>query len=83
MKFDHFTTTQILREIKFWRIQTVQKFISGNFGDSKLWILVNLGLESCSNLLKLKFRVSKIGKTDIFGLFEFAKIWFHVKSEWP
>ena len=29
-----------------------------------------------------KFRVSKIAKNDIFGPFEFAKIWFHVKSEW-
>ena len=25
LKFDDFTTTQILREIKFWRIETVQK----------------------------------------------------------
>ena len=44
--------------------------------------LVNLGLESYSNLLKSKFRTSKIGKNDIFGQFEIAKIGFHVKSEW-
>ena len=25
LKFDHFTATQIVREIKFWQIQTVQK----------------------------------------------------------
>ena len=25
LKFDHFTATQNLREIKFWQIQTVQK----------------------------------------------------------
>ena len=36
--------------------------------------LVNLGLESCSNLLKSRFRISKTGKNDIFGPFEFAKI---------
>ena len=29
-----------------------------------------------------KLRVSKIAKNDIFGPFELAKIWFHVKSEW-
>ena len=44
--------------------------------------LLNLGLDSCSNLLKSRFRTSKIGKYDIFGPFEFTKIWFHVKSEW-
>ena len=42
--------------------------------------LVNLELEGCSNLLKSKLRTSKIAKNDI-GPFEFAKIWFHVKSE--
>ena len=25
LKFDHFTATPILRDITFWRIQTVQK----------------------------------------------------------
>ena len=29
-----------------------------------------------------KLRVSKIAKNDIFGLFKFAKIVFHIKSEW-
>ena len=29
-----------------------------------------------------KFRVSKNAKNDIFELFEFAKIWIHVKCEW-
>ena len=36
--------------------------------------LVNLGLESCSNLLKSKLRTSKIATNDIFGLIEIAKI---------
>ena len=31
---------------------------------------------------KIQSSVSKITKNDIFGRFEFAKIWFHVKSEW-
>ena len=31
---------------------------------------------------KLKFRTCKRAKNDIFWPFEFAKIWFHVKSEW-
>ena len=34
----------------------------------------NFGLESNSNLLKSKYRTSKIAKNDIFGPFEFAKI---------
>ena len=69
-------------------------YVKSNFGEFKwsknvflailetlnLEILVNLGLESCSNLLKSKFRTSKIAKNDIFGPFEFAKIGFHVKS---
>ena len=29
-----------------------------------------------------KFKVSEIIQNDIFGPFEFTKIWFHVKSEW-
>ena len=53
--------------------------IFGKFRDSELWILVNLGLECCSNLLKSKFRTSTIVKINIFGSFEFTKIWFHVK----
>ena len=36
--------------------------------------LVNFGLESCSNLLKLKFRTSESTKNDIFWPFEFTKI---------
>ena len=30
--------------------------ICGNFRDAKLWVLVNLGLERCSNLLKIKIQ---------------------------
>ena len=78
----NFTANQILREMKVWRIQTIQKCHFGNFRDSELWILVNLGLESCSNVLKSKFRTSKIVNINIFGPFAFTKIWFHVKSEW-
>ena len=44
--------------------------------------LVNLGLESCSNLLKSEFKTSIIDKNDIFRPLKFAKIEFHVKSEW-
>ena len=49
LKFDDFTTTLILREIKFWWILTVQKCHFWQF--QRLWILVNLVLEveSCSN----------------------------------
>ena len=74
----------------------LQFYVKSNFGefkhsknvnfvnskDSELWILVNIGHESCSNFLKSKFRTSKMVKNDIFWLFDFAKTWFHVKSEW-
>ena len=63
-------------------LNSPKNVIFGNFRDSEFWILVNLGLESCPNLLKSKFRTSKIVKNDIFGPFEFiksTKIWFHVE----
>ena len=41
--------------------------------------LVNLGLDSYSNVLKTNLRTSEITKSDIFGPFQFAKIWFHAK----
>ena len=82
MKFDNFTATPILSEIKFWRIQTVQNVISGNFRDSELWILVNFWVEICSNLLKSEFKTSKIGINNIFKPFELPKIGFYIKSEW-
>ena len=66
----------------FGKFKQSKNVIFGNFRDFELWILVNLGLERCTNLLKSKFRVSKIVKNDIFGPFELAKIGFHVKSEW-
>ena len=80
LKFDHFTTTPIYVKSNFGVFKRSKNVISGNFGDSELWILVNLRLESCSNLLKSKFRTSKIVKINIFGLFEFPKMWFHVKK---
>ena len=49
MKFDHLTATQILHEIKFGEFRQSKNVIFGNFRDSKLWILVFLELESCSN----------------------------------
>ena len=52
LTFDNLTLTQILREIKFWRIQTVQNVIFAilevlNFN------LVNLSNFQVHNLLKL------------------------------
>ena len=43
LKFDHFTATQILCEIKFWWIQTVQIVIFAKFRDSELWIFGKFG----------------------------------------
>ena len=70
----------ILYLLRFWVKSNFGEFkrsknvIFGNFGDFELWILVNLGLENCYNLLKYKFRTSKIAKIDISGLFEFPKM---------
>ena len=41
-----------------------------------------MDLRNRSNWLKLKFRISKNTKNDIFWPFEVTKIWFHVKFEW-
>ena len=65
----------------FGKFKQSKNVTFGNSRDSVFWVLVNLGLESSSNLLKHKFRPFKIVKINIFGLFEFAKIGFHVKSE--
>ena len=40
----------------FGKFQRSKNVIFGNFRDAELWILVNLGLESCSNLLKIKIQ---------------------------
>ena len=40
----------------FGEIKWSKNVIFGNFRDSELWILVNLALEKCSNLLKIKIQ---------------------------
>ena len=54
----------------FAKFKWSKNVIYGSFTDTELWILVNLGLESCSNGLKSKLRTSKIVKGYIFGPFE-------------
>ena len=78
-KYDHFTATQILCEIKLLLIQMVKKCYF-------FPILVNLSNFQVPNLLKnSKFQVSKIAKNDFFGPFEICqnlishKIWVAVK----
>ena len=66
----------------FGEFQQSKNVNFGNFRNCELGILVNLRLDSCSKLLKSKFKTFKIARNDIFGPFEFAKIWFHAKSEW-
>ena len=61
----------ILPPFRFYMKSNLSEFkqsknvILGNFGHSELRILKNLGPENCSNLLKSKFRTSKIGKNNI------------------
>ena len=66
----------------FGEFKRSKSVIFVNSRDYELWNLVNLALESCSNLLYSKFRISRIGKYNLFRPFEITKIWFHVKSEW-
>ena len=40
----------------FGKFKQSKNIIIGNLRDSNLWILVNLGLESCSNLSKIKIQ---------------------------
>ena len=78
-------------EVKDWlcwnliTLPPLQFCVKSHFGEfkrSKNVIYSNFrDAESCSDLLKLKFRTSRISKNNIFGPFEFAKMWFHVKSE--
>ena len=57
MKFHHFTATPILCEITFWWIQNGSKRPFLAISETlNFEFLVNLGLKSCSNLLKSKFR---------------------------
>ena len=51
----------------FCEFKLSKDVIFGNFRDSELWILSNLGLESHSNLLKIKIQKSKIAKSDRFN----------------
>ena len=82
-KFDHFTATLILCETKFMANSNVPKILI-------LTILKVLNFDfskfehhSSPKFTKnSKFRVSKNAKNDIFGLYDFTKIEFHVKSEW-
>ena len=66
----------------FGEFRRSKNVIFDNFRGSEFWFLVNLSNFQVPNLPNSKFRVSKIAKNNIFGLFEFAKTWFHVKSEW-
>ena len=66
----------------FGEFKQSKNVIFDNFRDFELWILVNLGLERCSHLLKIKIQNLWNCQNNIFGLFEFAKTWFHAKSEW-
>ena len=66
----------------FGEFKRSKNVIFDNFRDSELRILVNFGLESCSKSIKIKIQNLKNCQNDIFGPFDFAKIWSHVKSEW-
>ena len=81
--FDNFTATPILREITFSSIQTVKKCHLWQFG--RRWTL-NFGTFGTWKLLRFTKNLNseplKLQKNNIFWPFEFANIWFHLKSEW-
>jgi len=66
----------------FGNFQRYKNVIFGNFKGSEFWFFVFLINFQVPNSSKWKFRVSKFAKNNIFGLFEFTKIGFHVVSEW-
>ena len=72
-KFDHFTATLILCETKFMANSNVPKILI-------LTILKVLNFDFSKfvqlSSTKPKFKVSQIAKNDIFGPFEFAKLYF-------
>ena len=51
----------------FGKLKKSKKVIFGNFRDTETWNLVNLLIESCSILLKSKFRTSYIAKITFSG----------------
>ena len=66
----------------FGEFKWSKNVVFGNFRGSEFWFLVNLSNFKVPNYPNSKFSISKIAINDIFGLFEFAKMWFHAKSEW-
>ena len=81
LKFDHCTSTQILREIQFWQIQTVQKCLFGNFRDSKFGFFSKL--EQLSSIKFTKIQSSeflKLWKLQVFR-FKFCQNYFLLKIE--
>ena len=67
---------------KFGKFKWSKSVILANFRGSEFWFLVNLSSFKSQIYRISKFIGSKIAKNYIFGPFEFAYIWFHVKSEW-
>ena len=83
METHEFHCHSILGEINFGKIWMWKIAIFYNFRDSKLWILVNLGLEEWLLFAKKsKFRPSKSAKNDIFDHLNSQEVWSHVKSKW-
>ena len=69
--------------LSFYRLSNFTwNTVFANSNGPKMSFLAILGLKSCSNSLKSKFRTSEMVKINIFGMFEFPKMWFQVKLEW-
>ena len=56
LEFDNLNVTQILREIQFWWIQTVQNVNFGNFRYSELWIFGKFGTWKMLKFTKIKIQ---------------------------
>ena len=94
-KLNYFHSTMLQKlskcEVKVWLcwnliiLPPLRCYMKSHFGEfkcSKNVVFGNLRGFKYQIYQILKFRVTKIAKNDIFGLFEFAKIRFYVKSEW-
>ena len=76
LKFVNFTDTQILREIKFWRIEMLKKCLFCKFRRFWILILVNLAIFQVPNLPNFKVQNILNCKKGNFWYTKFANIDF-------
>ena len=77
-----FSSHSDFTKIQFWQIQTSKNVIFGNLLDSEFWIFGKFGTWKLLKFNKIKIQIVCNCQKWQIGPFEFAKMWFHVKTEW-